>query len=180
MIRNADGTVGNVISANKFMMDNNLQSKYRLLNSYTNSKNKVAISAGGTSGTKGQGTELNDILSANSPTLVGFLSKMEKFYFSPPSDNLWTINIDIDDSNFTNGTSLGILYKNITAMNSTWKNKISNSKWSIDTSKAASSGNTAENFINEFIGVQGVFLAQNISFTPMQTTVNSNVFPMGQ
>lgn len=181
MIRNADGTVGNVISANKFMMDNNLQSKYRLLNSYTNSKNKVAISAGGTSGTNGQGTELNDILSANSPTLVGFLSKMEKFYFSPPSDNLWTINIDTDDSNFTNGTSLGILYKNITAMNTIWKNKISNSKWLIDTSKTkASSGNTAENFINEFIGAQGVFLAQNISFSPMQTTVNSNVFPVGQ
>jgi hypothetical protein len=180
-IRNADGTIGNVISANKFMMDDTLQSKYRLLQSYSNSKKKVTISAGGTSGTNGEGTELNDIISANSPTIIGFLSKMEKFYFSPPSDNLWTIHIDTDDSDFSDGTSLAVLYKNITEMNGLWKKSVSNSKWNIDTLKTkASSGNTAQQFIKEFIGAQGVFLAQNISFSPIQTTVNSNVFPMGQ
>lgn len=180
-IRNADGTIGNIISANKFMMDDNILSKYRVLNSYSNKSKKVSISAGGTSGSNGQGAELNDIISANSPTIIGFLSKMEKFYFSPPSDNLWTIHIDTDDSNLTNGTSLGVLYRNITKMNSNWSSKISNSKWGIDTSKTkAASGNTAQKFVEEFIGAQGLFLAQNISFSPIQTTVNSNVFPMGQ
>lgn len=113
MIRNEDGTIGNVISANKFMMDDNIQSKYRLLQSYANNKKKVSISSGGTSGTKGNGVELEDVLSANAPTIVGFLSKMEKFYFSPPSDNLWTVNIDTDDSDITDGTSLNVLYNRI-------------------------------------------------------------------
>ena len=180
-IRNADGTVGNIISANKFMMDDNIQSKYRLLQSYANKKKKVSISAGGTSGTKGEGAELDDILSANSPTIIGFLSKMEKFYFSPPSDNLWTVNIDTDDSNLTDGTSLEVLYNRITTMNTKWKTKVASSMWGVHTDKAAiTSRNTPEKFIQEFVGAQGVFLAQNISFSPIQATVNSNVFPMGQ
>lgn len=153
MIRNADGTVGNTISANKFMMDDNIQSKYRLLQSYANKRKKVAISAGGTTGTKGEATELDDILSANSPTIIGFLSKMEKFYFSPPSDNLWTVNIDIDDTNLTDGTSLETLYDRITTMNRQWKNKVASSMWNISTEKAAvTSGNTPKKFVSEFVG----------------------------
>lgn len=31
IIKNADGTIGNTSSANKYMMDNNLAAKYRLL-----------------------------------------------------------------------------------------------------------------------------------------------------
>lgn len=31
IIKNADGTIGNSINANQFMLDNNLQAKYRLL-----------------------------------------------------------------------------------------------------------------------------------------------------
>lgn len=181
MIRNADGTVGNVISANKFMMDNNLQSKYRLLESYSNSRKKVTISAGGTSGTTGNGAELNDILSSNSPTIVGFLSKMEKFYFSPPSDNLWTVHIDTDDSLLENGTSLGVLYNRITAINDNWDSKIAHTMWSIDTKLPAStSGNSPKEYVEQFIGAQGVFLAQNISFSPLQATVNGNIFPNAQ
>lgn len=180
-IRNTDGTVGNIISANKFMMDDNIQSKYRLLQSYANKKKKVAISAGGTSGTKGDGAELNDILSSNTPTIVGFLSKMEKFYFSPPSDNLWTITIDVDDVKIENGTSLGVLYERISSVNDNWDKNIADTKWGVNTEKAKNkSGNTPEKFIQEFIGAQGIFLAQNVTFSPIQATINYTVFPLGQ
>jgi hypothetical protein len=31
IIKNADGTIGNTLNANKYLLDNNLQAKYRLL-----------------------------------------------------------------------------------------------------------------------------------------------------
>lgn len=43
----------------------------------------------------------------STPNIVGFLSKMEKFFFSPPSDNLWSVHIEVDD---TNNKSLSKLY----------------------------------------------------------------------
>lgn len=35
-------------------------------------------------------------------------------------------------------------------------------------------------FVEEFDDYHGVFLAQNVSFSPIQATINYNVFPMGQ
>lgn len=51
---------------------------------------------------------------------MGFMSKMEKFYYAPPSDNLWTISIDTDDSDVTDNTSLETLYKRIISANKMW------------------------------------------------------------
>lgn len=176
-IRNADGTVGNVISANKFMMDNNLQAKYRLLQSYSDNKKKVRVSAGGT-GAKGI---VDEVISPSSPSIVGFISKLEKFYFSPPSDNLWTINIDVEDSGLTDGTSITVLFDRIKEVNDSWRTKVANPMWKINTDSAAlTSGNTSKKFIQEFIGAQGVFLAQNVQFSTIQATVNKTIFPIGQ
>ena len=116
MIRNADGTIGNVVSANKYMRDANLISKYNLLSSYSSNKKLTTISA---SGTDNSG-EAIDSKSFFEPSIMGFMSKMEKFYYAPPSDNLWTISIDTDDSNATDNTSLETLYKRIISANTMW------------------------------------------------------------
>ena len=51
MIRNADGSIGNVVSANKYMRDANLISKYNLLSSYSSNKKITTVSASGTNST---------------------------------------------------------------------------------------------------------------------------------
>ena len=116
MIRNADGTIGNVISANKYTRDANLISKYNLLSSYSTNKKLTTVSA---SGTDNSG-EAIDSKSFFEPSIMGFMSKMEKFYYAPPSDNLWTISIDTDDSTVTDNTSLETLYKRIISANTMW------------------------------------------------------------
>lgn len=181
-ITNADGTVGNVTYNNQFLMydTGTLQSRYNLLQNYSTTR-KTVVSAGGTSGSNGNGSELDGSeldgsISSKSPNIMGFLSKMEKFFFSPPSDNLWSIHISVDDNS---NSSIETLYNNITKVNETWNNHISNTMWKINTSNTKSN-QKASNFIKEFDGSHGIFLAQNISFSPIQATINSNVFPMGQ
>ena len=176
MIRNADGTIGNVISANKYMRDANLISKYNLLSSYSSNKKLTTISA---SGTDNSG-EAIDSKSFFEPSIMGFMSKMEKFYYAPPSDNLWTISIDADDSNVTDNTSLETLYKRIIAANKMWNNQV-NTKWKIDLSAAErKSKNKASEYIKNFVGQSGVFLAQDVNFATNQATVNSNIFSQSQ
>lgn len=148
MIRNADGTVGNVISANKFLGDTNLISKYNLLSSYSSKTKLTTISA---SGTDDSGNAIDSATYAE-PTIMGFMSKMEKFYYAPPSDNLWTITIDADDTDYIDGSSLETLYNRIIAANEMWAKQV-NTKWKIDLQKAATkSKNTAKEYIKQFVG----------------------------
>lgn len=176
MIRNADGTVGNVISANKFLGDTNLISKYNLLSSYSSKTKLTTISA---SGTDDSGNAIDSATYAE-PTIMGFMSKMEKFYYAPPSDNLWTITIDADDTDYIDGSSLETLYNRIIAANEMWAKQV-NTKWKIDLQKAATkSKNTAKEYIKQFVGQSGIFLAQDVNFSTNQANVNTNVFSQAQ
>lgn len=166
MITNANGTVGNTISANKYQIDNNIQAKYRLLQSYTTKREVKRVSSGGTSGKSSK--EVADTTQAN---ILNFLSKMEMFYFAPPSDNLWTVTIDLARNRGNTASKLTTLYRNIIATNQLWKKKVGTS-WGINVKEPSqTSKNTPEKFITEFIGASGVFLAQNVQFTPLSVNV---------
>ena len=171
MIRNADGTVGNIISANKFLGDTNLISKYNLLQSYSGQVNGKRVLAGGTDST-GK-TEDFDILS---PSLSGFMTKLQNFQFCPPSDNLWTVNIDSEGTDFTDGSSLITLYNSIINTNQNWEQMVGTG-WKIILPKKQ---DYSEKYIQDFLGVQGIFLAQDVNFPPLQTQINQNFFTGGQ
>jgi hypothetical protein len=72
IIKNADGTVGNTITANKYLLDNNLDSKYRLLQSYSNTRNQQKLKNVG-----GIGKDHTEIADANSPNILNFISKLQ-------------------------------------------------------------------------------------------------------
>lgn len=168
IIRNTDGTIGNVISANKFMKDDNLQSKYRLLQSYSSqSVKKERINAGGVT------SEHKEVAQTTHANILNFITKLQNFYFSPPSDNLWTITIDHISNDDAKVSKLPTLYDAITATNSELWNKKIGTKWGVNLSKAENtSKNSGKNYIAEFTGNSGVFLAQNVQFTPLSANVS--------
>ena len=49
---------------------------------------------------------------------------MEMFYFAPPSDNLWTVTIDLARNRGNTASKLPSLYRNIIAVNQAWKKKV--------------------------------------------------------
>ena len=81
IIKNPDGTIGNTISANKFMMDNNLQAKYRLLQSYTNERKGHKLGKK-VAGTYGKDYKLSDCeKNLTQFNIDNFISKLQKFEF---------------------------------------------------------------------------------------------------
>ena len=169
IIKNPDGTIGNTISANKFMMDNNLQAKYRLLQSYTNERKGHKLGKK-IAGTYGKDYKLSDAeKNLTQFNIDNFISKLQKFEFCPPSDNLWTIEITGQYDN----TKLVGLYDNILSTNKNWSNQVG-TRWKInmETAENTSKHNTKRDFMQIFQDdVSGLFLAQNVSFTPMASNV---------
>ena len=115
------------------------------------------------------------------PSIRGFLNKMQNFFFRPPSDNLWTINIDSESSpENTNPNqpyrSLASLYDAIIATNNNWSSMV-NTGWKI---KLNETYTKCKNYIEHFENEHGIFLAQDVSFSPIQTLVNTNFFTGGQ
>jgi hypothetical protein len=109
-IKNSDGTVG-TISRGQL-----IPSSPRNKLSKISSTKKYTISDGG---------GLNN--------LASFITKMQEYKFAPPSDNFWSVKIQLASSlASTDAKSLIDLYDNIMAVHSTWKNKMS-SNWSIET-----------------------------------------------
>lgn len=177
VIPNDDGTTGYVQSANKYQLSQDWEKKYELLKALSaKPKNDLKkITAGGT-----KGKETIETGDTRSPSIMNFLTKMQKFYFAPPSDNLWTVEIDLMDSVESNTSRLGTLYNAITSAN-TWWESIVNTKWKIDTSAPQKKGkNTPSDFIEQFCTTSGVFLAQNINFTPHAATITESVFSEAQ
>lgn len=175
MISNPDGTVGNTISANKYMKDNNLQAKYKLLQSLSTNKNKLKVidNVGGT------GKSSSETANTTNANILNFLSKMEQFYFSPPSDNLWTVTIDLTNNIGNTSSRLPSLYNNIIAVNNMWNKKVGTSwKINLDAPKNTSK-NTAKQFIEEFTGSSGVFLAQDVRFTPLAVNIANEPWTQG-
>ncbi len=166
IIKNADGTVGNTTSANKFMLDNNLQAKYRLLQSFSNQRENRKLKKVG-----GIGENATETADATAPNILNFLSKLEKFQFAPPSDNLWTIEILPEQRGLNDAGKLLSLYKNIINVNKDWE-KMIGTRWKIDVEQPARTSKvTAIDYIDQFSGRSGMFLAQEVRFTPMSVNI---------
>lgn len=172
IIKNADGTVGNTLSANKFMMDNNLQAKYRLLQSYSNKKElKKLKNVDGIGKDSSLKKDVKEVADTTSPNILNFLSKIQSFQFGPPSDNLWTVEILAEQRGTNESGKLTVLYENILNVNLNWSNMIG-TRWKIDLEQPTrTSKNESLKYIEQFTGKSGVFLAQEVRFTPMSVNI---------
>lgn len=109
------------------------------------------------------------------PTIHKFIDKLQNFYFSPPSDNLWVIKIPHLQNLWTHIVSNVLPSWNFGAK---WKIKVKDSKEPGDKkTNLASNVHTYSEGTNRFVNQlseenMGLFLAQNIDFTPftLQTT----------
>ena len=117
------------------------------------------------------------IQSSNTPR--HFNSLIQKFDFSPPSDNLWNVEIrlkKIDDSkkNLKNdNNNLLQLYTNIKAVNKTW-NDANRESWHVNVNRTKSEN---DDYIRQFCNTEmGVFLAQSVQFSPISLNFDDNVF----
>lgn len=105
------------------------------------------------------------------PNVVNFLTKLESFTFAPPSDNLWNVEIYLESQNTQLKNDIVELYSNIVNVNKMWNQKVG-TRWKIDLEQPSrTSGNTGETYIQHFSEKSGIFLAQDINFTPMSINV---------
>lgn len=186
VITNDNGVVGQTTTASKFLLDDNLYGKYRVLQSLSAKKKKVdAIASSGTTGNIGR--DMNGSLSDGERQLMGtnskmnnvmfFITKMQQFPFAPPSDNLWSIEIFVQNPSSSGNNKLSDLYSNILSVNRAWNSKISN-RWGVHFGRGQQqwNGENPYTFIKNFQGSQGLFLAQNINFTPLSVMTSNNFF----
>lgn len=112
-------------------------------------------------------------------SIAGFVNKMQKFYFAPPSDNLWTVSIRLHSDNLNSRPdSISQLYQNIILANHVYDNQNVKSKWGIE--YASKVVNNPNNYIADLAGNSKIFLAQSVNFRPYGITINENVFSNGQ
>lgn len=187
-ITNDDGKTGMVTNTNTYHYTDDYLSKYKLLNELSKkpATKSITTKAGGTSG-----KQTEQIADIRKPGILNFLSKMEKFNFAPPSDNLWVVTIDtmVDKTELiknqnTNETTisngLSYLYKSITKTNERWSNIVT-TNWKINTDDLTKNDkNAVNNYMNQFISESGIFLAQNINFTPHGVAMSQSPFTQGQ
>lgn len=176
VITNDDGTTGYITNANKYQLSDDYLKKFQLLKKLSEKPagQVTKVRSGGI------GKDEKETANTNGINLLGFLTKMQKFHYGPPSDNLWTVEIDVMDKVQGNSSSgLVYLYSTIKAANEWWES-ISTPKWSIKTSKA-SKNMTAENYISQFAqSTSGLFLAQRVNFTPHGAQITADPFSQGK
>lgn len=178
IIVNKDGTVGHLNKAQQYTPDYNfiVGSSYKPITQITN--------ADGTVGTVSYGQlvqpsstaykKLSKIASTKKHTIIDggglnniatFITKMQDYKFAPPSDNFWSVKIEVASSLEPGSKkSIGDLYNNINAIHNSWNHKLS-SKWKIDFEDNLKF--KISNYLSEFTGTPQLFLAQKISFTPL-------------
>lgn len=111
-------------------------------------------------------------------TIMWFMENMQLFQFAPPSDTLWTVSIDTADIMTKEihdiSTHLGTLYNAIIETNKKWTNKTA-SKWKVRVDKLK----VNELFFEKFAALPEIFIATDISFTPIENNINRTVFSNG-
>ena len=114
-------------------------------------------------------------------SIMGFAKKMGNFYYGPPSDNFWTIDIRLhprgDEGN--EKPNLSLLYRNIIEANRGYDVNHVTSNWNVGF-KASVDDNRKASYIAGFEGSSGLFLAQSVNFRPYALTINENSFSSGQ
>ena len=176
VITNDDGTTGYISNANKYLYSDDYLKKYKLLQALSkpNIRQHARAKAGGT------GKNADEIANTEAPSILSFITKLQKFYFAPPSDNLWTIQIDSMDNDTPKTSKLPTLYRAIIEQNSSWKDKKVQTSWGVDMSTVQSRNEKiVDEYIQQFCTNSGIFLAQNVNFTPHSLTTTDSVFPQG-
>lgn len=109
-----------------------------------------------------------------------FNSLIQIFAFAPPSDNIWDIKIELSDQQDSTGAyntgdrSLSELYYNIKKVNETWNNNRAFTTWAINIPENLEN---AESYITSLSKEQlGIFLAQNVNFTPFSINYDGAAF----
>lgn len=186
IIRNDDYTVGHVYNTNQYDNDNAEAQKYRYIQ--LKYQNESEYKHGAKAADWKEISLSNQAAVSNTPAM--FNLKLQEFFFSPPSDNLWDVKIEqsmiLHDGDKTQNDKNSIkphngnllqLYQDIKAVNNTWKNTHEES-WGIDMSGAATkSKKTPEDFINDLCNTEiGVFLAQRVNFSPIGINFDGNTF----
>lgn len=182
-VTNDDGTTGIITNANKYLLSDDYLQKYKLLQALSK-KNKQAtnskklINVGGTK--VGKDAKVStETYSTSHPGILHFLTKLQKFQYAPPSDNLWTVEITSQETPQPKTNGLVTLYKSITNINESWQKSIQ-SKWKVSLENPKKKNSTVDqNYIAQFAQQSGIFLAQNINFTPHSVTTSESVFPQG-
>lgn len=182
-VTNDDGTTGIITNANKYLYSDDYLQKYKLLQALSKKNkqpenSKKLINVGGTKVGK-EAKESAETFSTSHPGVLHFITKLQKFQYAPPSDNLWTIEISAQETTQPKTNGLVTLYKSITSINSNWQ-KMIQSKWKISLASPLKRNSMVDtNYISQFAQQSGVFLAQNINFSPHSVTVSESVFPEG-
>lgn len=107
-----------------------------------------------------------------------FLTQMQKFYYCPPSNHLWTVEIKSHGDTTKNGTYSNIknLYNHIMTVNNAYS-KVIRSDWKIDLGNTKeTSGCTIEEFLNGFSSLGNLFLAQNIKVTSNKIQDSGSIY----
>lgn len=100
-----------------------------------------------------------------------FLDKLKEWRFNMPSNNLWTIEIQLHNDGSNEKHTLLQLYQNIEKANSRY-NSINGTNWKVITSGNGSFGN---DFLNRLqTDKTAFFLAQGISYDTRQVSLNDN------
>lgn len=175
-IVNDDGKVGYIQSSSKYFTSEDYNRRFHLLKELSSTKqNKLAkVAAGGVDKTSLDTSEKAD---TTGPNVLNFLSKLQKFQFAPPSDNLWVVRITTYNTDGTQSNiGLATLYKSILEANASW-NTIFTTGWKVDVSEKFLK---KEDYIRDFQLKSGMFLAQNVNFTPQSVTTTDSIFSEGQ
>ena len=185
IIRNSDYSVGQTRRLNQYEMDSAEAQRFRFNQILKDSAQKDPYKHGAKKANWDEVLTNGKPAPQNSPEM--FNLKLQEFFFSPPSDNLWNVEISLSTYSFDGDkskapasakqTSLLQLYTNIEAVNDTW-NKLNAEGWKIDVSPARNkSKKTPQDFLRHLCDSQiGVFLAQRVNFNPITLNIDTNPF----
>lgn len=174
IIKNSDYSVGTVKKLNQYEMDNTEAQQQRLQQLFFNESNKTEVK-------KRNWNKISNKNGAAANTPEAFNSKLQVFFFGPPSDNLWNIEffLSTHDENGNNNekTDLLQLYNNILSVNQKWKSSHSEA-WEVNTKLAKNkSQKTPNDFLSHLSNNQiGLFLAQRVFFNPFGINYDGNTF----
>ena len=170
ILNNNAFTVGRVMTGNQYQADTEIagQARFLQLSAINQTIDKTK---------KPSLDNLDGNTFLNTP--VNFNQKLQIFQFAPPSDNLWNVSFKLSyyEGQPNNNNNLLQLYKNILSVNEGWSNW-HEEKWKMDLKQIeTSSQENVDNFIRHLCSDEiGVFLAQQINFTPFSVQVDKNPF----
>lgn len=190
-IVNQDNSVGSVGKLTSYDMDthaNSLAIKYHNLKNQTfvydesTGKGKYTHSGNASNENKAKRTKISKLRNITGNLPLNFNERIQNFFYSPPSDNLWNVEIQPsscqNNINLTDKTkNLAQLYQSILAINGGWR-QTREENWKISMNAVQnSSGKSVQEYLSHFNENEiGLFLAQKVAFTPFSINHDKDTF----